>query len=358
MTDDDSLLAYIALRHIGGREDVATDALAFILNRSDAARSAFADFLRDGDADPPAIAEARTQYSLPNGTYPDLAGMDADGNILALVESKFWAPLTRGQPVDYWPALPTNSAAKLLFIAPSFRVNHGSLWNDMTRRLQQAGHPLGTAHKAKNRISAPAQDGDNPRRLMLCSWDLLLNHLAQAALAGRDWQASFEIAELRGLADSVIAGTDPQRDENIKNLIRSAVNRLVQSGWANTDHFSWGSPLPDSYGRYLHFAGDFAWFGISYDERRRRNQPLWLVFSDNFGLQSRLEVTTDQVRQRLADTASVAYEMLHGYFCVPIDLLPADSSEAMRDALVGQLEGIARKINPDGPTYRKDASND
>ena len=358
MPDNNGLLAYIARRHIGGRKDVATDALVFILNRSDAARSAFADFLRDGDADPPAIAEARMQYSLPNGTYPDLACLGADGNILALVESKFWAPLTRGQPVDYWPALPMNSSAKLLFIAPPFRVNQGSLWGELVQRLRNDGYQMRETRQEQNLISATEQDGDNPRCLMLCSWDLLLNHLAQAALAGRDWQASFEISELQGLADSIIAGTAPQRDENIKNLVRSAVNRLVQSGWANTDHFSWGSPLPDSYGRYLHFAGDFAWFGISYDERRRRNRPLWLVFSDNFGPQSRLEVTTDQVRQRLADTASVAYEMLHGYFCVPIDLLPADSSEAMRDALVRQLDDIAGKIDPDGPTYRKDASND
>ena len=39
MPDDNGLLAYIARRYIGGREDVATDALAFILNRCDGVRS-------------------------------------------------------------------------------------------------------------------------------------------------------------------------------------------------------------------------------------------------------------------------------------------------------------------------------
>ena len=356
MPDDNGLLAYIARRHIGGREDVATDALAYIINRSDAARSAFADFLRDDDAAPPPVAEARTQYSLPNGTYPDLACLDADGNILALVESKFWASLTASQPVGYWPALPANSPATLLFVAPPYRVNEGSLWSDLVGRLGNAGYALGETRQGQSLISAPEQDGK--RRLMLCSWDLILNHLAQAALAGRDWQASFEIAELQGLAASVIAGTAPQRDENIKNLIRSAIKRLEQSGWANTDHFGPGGALPNAEGRYLHFARAFAWFGISYDERRNSNRPLWLVFNDNFGTKSRLDVTTDQVRHQLADMESADLLGSHEVFCVPIDWPQGDSTDDMLDALVKQLEGIASKIDPVGPTYRKDTSND
>ena len=356
MPDNNGLLAHIARRHIGSREDVATDALAFILNRSDAARSAFADFLRDGGADPLPIAEARTQYFLPNGpngTWPDLACLDADGNILGLVESKFGATLTDSQPKDYWPALPAHSPATLLFVAPPYRVNEGSLWGDLVGRLWNAGYSLGETRQGQSLISAPEQDG--PRRLVLCSWGLLLDHLAQAALAGRDWQALFEIAELRGLADSVIAGTVPQRDENIRNLIRSAVNRLVQSGWANTDHFLWGSPLPDSYGRYLHFAGAFAWFGISYAERRSSNRPLWLVFCDSFGVPSRLDVTADQVRHRLADLESADLLGSGGAFCVPVDWPQGDTTDDMLDALVGQLEDIASKIC-DCPPYLKDAS--
>ena len=351
MPDDNGLLAYIARRYIGGREDVATDALAFILNRSDAARGAFGDFLGDGVSDTPAIAEARTQYFLPNGTYPDLACLDADGNIIALVESKFWAPLTASQPAGYWPALPANSPATLLFVAPPYRVNEGSLWDDLARRLRDKGYLLGETRQGQNLISAPEQDG--PRRLMLCSWDLLLNHLAQAALAGRDWQALFEIAELRGLAESVIAGTDPQRDENIRNLIRSAVNRLVQSGWANVDGFGVGSGNV-FHVRFMRLAGAYAWFGIHYGEQRRSNRPLWLAFRDDFGGKYSA-VTTEQVRHRLAEMDPISAEIYGGAFCVPIDLPQGDSTEAVLGSLVGQIEDIARKIDPAGPTYRKDA---
>ena len=47
MTDNDTLLSHIARWRTIGREDIATDALAFILSRSTAARRAFADFLGD-----------------------------------------------------------------------------------------------------------------------------------------------------------------------------------------------------------------------------------------------------------------------------------------------------------------------
>ena len=156
----------------------------------------------------------------------------------------------------------------------------------------------------------------------------------------------------------VIAGTAPQRDENIRNLIRSAIKRLEQSGWANTDHFGPGGALPNAEGHYLHFARAFAWFGISYDERRRSNRPLCLVFRDSIGVPSRLDVTADQVRHRLADLESADLPGPGGAFCVPIDWPQGDSTEDMLNALVRQLECIARKIDPAGPPYRKDASND
>lgn len=40
MADNDSLLGFIAQRHAIGLEDVATDALCFILSRSPSARQA------------------------------------------------------------------------------------------------------------------------------------------------------------------------------------------------------------------------------------------------------------------------------------------------------------------------------
>ena len=58
MADEGSLLSFIARRHTVGREDVATDALSFILSRSNPAKRALSDLLGD-DHGPLQVAAAR-----------------------------------------------------------------------------------------------------------------------------------------------------------------------------------------------------------------------------------------------------------------------------------------------------------
>ena len=106
MTNDQTLLSFIARRHTIGLEDVATDALYFILSRSKIALAALADFLGDGQPPLP-IAGAQPWLANKHGAVPDLVCIDTGGEVVALIESKFWAPLTSHQPVTYWEALPT-----------------------------------------------------------------------------------------------------------------------------------------------------------------------------------------------------------------------------------------------------------
>lgn len=353
MTASETLLSRIAGRHTIGREDVATDALAFILERSPAVRSAFANFLGAGEPEAPAITEVQTQYSLPNGAAPDLACLGKDGKLLAFVESKFWAYLTSNQPVTYWNGLPADAQATLLFIAPAEKIDPGNLWGELEERLKQAGHELASSvRKTAHTISAPAKSGSH-RRLMVTSWETLLDCLAQSALEHQDSQASFEIAELQGLANSVIAGSKPDRYDGLKPLVTGAVNRMVQAGWANTN----GLAVGVGHGfwvRYLRLAGAYACFGIYYDEAKRSNRPLWLAFG-NFGGGDPGQVTTEEVRQRLASISSGEPIGFAGFY-LPIDLLPGGDSEAAFSSIIAQLTDIARLIDPHIPTYHRDSS--
>ena len=133
-----------------------------------------------------------------------------------------------------------------------------------------------------------------------------------------------------------------------------AVKQMVDDGWANTDGLLVGTSEQHYRVRYLRLAGAYACFGVHYDEAKRSNRPLWLVFG-NFGGNDPAQVTTEQVRQRLASLApseSVRLEGFGGAFCIPIALLPGGDN-----AIVAQLTDIARLINPDGPIYNKDAPN-
>ena len=350
MPNRPTLLGHIARHHTIGREDVATDALAFILERSPAARRAFANFLGAGEPETPAITELRTQYSLPNGAAPDLAGLDEDGKVLAFVESKFWAYLTPAQPVAYWEALPADAPATLLFLAPPYRVNRSSLWDDLTGRLHRVGHSLDTTRNGADLKIATGTAQNNGRRLMLATWGLLLDHLAQAASNHEDSQATFEIAELRGLADSIITGGDSPPDDGFKTLIRAVVRDVVASGWGDTKGLR-VSRAVGFYARNFRLAGALAWLGTG-DNIREKMPDTPLILSFWRGRKSPYQVSLDEVRQRLEGEGQPGMGRRRHEVWVPIALPPDAGLAPARYAVADELKRIARLIDPNVPTYK------
>jgi len=345
MTDNDSLLSYVAQRNTTGLEDAATNALSFILSRSSSAMGTLSDFLGDASGPLP-IATASPWGADAHGAVPDLACFDGDGTVVALIESKFWAGLTAHQPVTYWERLPDNRPAVLLFLAPDYRVVHGSLWNEVVERLREAGHELEPTESKEGTLTARARVGE--RRLMLTSWERLLGRMAQNAEEDGDAQTCFELDELQGLASSVISGDRPTHDENLKQLIEEAVGRLRQSGWANTDGLRTGEGQ-GYYARYLRLAGASAGLRIDYEAAKQTpDKPLWLWFYDD----PSASVNMEEVRSALGSKAEPGLESCPGDVCVPIILPEGADRRATLEAIVAELESIAKIIAPNGPTYR------
>ena len=325
---------------------MATDALSFILSRSNSARRALSNLLRD-DRGPLQVAAARPRGADALGAIPDLACFDDNDDLVALIESKFWAGLTDHQPVTYWEGLPVDRPAVLLFLAPDYRIDSGSLWDQLVNRLQGAGHELGPAESRESLLTASAKVGQ--QRLILTTWNLLLDRLAQKAKDDCDDQASFEIAELQGLAADVIASENPRRDENLKKLIADALKRVEQSGWANTDGLRVGQGF-EFYGRHLRLAGASAWLGIDYKAVKQvPGKPVWLAFYNN----PNASVSQETVRSRLGDLTEPGFVWDSGNTCVPIALTAGADTGATLDAIVAEVERIAKLIDPDGPTYRE-----
>lgn len=355
MADSRSLLSLIAQNDARGLEDAATDALRFILSRSDSARRALSELLAD-DGEPLPIAKVETWAEVAHGAVPDLACRDNDGNVVAFIESKFWASLTRHQPVTYWRDLPDNRPTVLLFLAPDYRVDEGWLRDELVNRLQDAGHELGPADRQGNLVTASANGGH--RRLMLTSWETLLERMAKRSKECGDNQACFEIAELQGLATDAIERDNPERDDNLKSLIADAVKRLEQSGWANTDglrvasgYIPYGTDKYVYYGRNLRLGGAFAWIGIDDTAAKRMDKPLWLSFWDwDDGSAS---VRLEAVRGILGKLAEPGLEWRSKEACLPIDLPSGADRDAVLNAIVSELERIAKHIDPNGPTYRE-----
>ena len=341
----DSLLSFIALRHTQGLEDVATDALSFILTRSESARGALSDFLGDG-GEPLPIKTVKTQAFLEESyAYPDMALEDSDGNLSAYIEAKFWAQLTHHQPVTYWEALPKDKRTVLLFIAPKVRLDEEYLWNELVSRLQEAEHHLEPAVRSKAGIYAKSTV--LPRRLMLTSWDFLLRQIEQRVKQDSDAQAGFEIAELQSLATTAVQGTSDDRNDKFKSLLAEAVARLRESGWANTDGLTVGQGF-GYYGRYLRLADIHAWLG-TVDEvvKQAPDKLLWLSLYNDTG-----NVTLAGVRSKLASRVESSLRLLSWMRVnVSIPLPQGADRAATLNAIVSELESIAKLIDPDGPTY-------
>ena len=347
MHQRDTLLSFIAQRHTIGLEDVATDTLSFILSHSVSARVAVSEFLGD-EGGPLPIAKAQPWATDAHGAVPDLACLDEDDDLVALVESKFWAPLTHHQPVTYWRALPANSRAVLLFLAPDYRVDQGSLWDELEAKLRDAGHELGPVHRDSGLLAAKSKD--DQRRLTLTTWQLLLERMARKAKEDGDTQACFEIAELQGLAADAIKGDKPTRNENLKQLIAESVKRVEQSKWADTKGLTVGQGF-DYYGRYLRLAGAFAWLGIDYRALKQMpGKPLWLLFSGDYEVDVRVKL--EVVRSRLKGVVETGLEWRSEEVYLPIDLPAGADRDKTLESIVTQLEYIAELIDPVGPTYR------
>lgn len=344
---DSTLLSFVAWRFTNNLEDVATDALFFILSHSASVRTALADLL-EGERGPLPISSTRPWLPDAHGAIPDLACFDAADNLVALVESKFWAPLTHHQPVTYWQGLPADKPAVLLFLAPQYRLDEGSLWNELVDRLRDGGHELDPGHSDGGLVTASSKV--DQRRLILTSWELLLEKMAERTRIDREEQACFEIAELQGLAASAIEGDRPTRDDNLKQLISDAVTRLVESGWANTDGMGVGAGH-SFHARYLHLAGSSAALCIDHELLKEKpGRPVWLRFHRD----PAAIVDVDAVHTSLVDAGEQDLTHRNRDILLPISLPEATDHQTTLEAVVADVERIARIIDPTGPTYRSD----
>jgi len=143
-----TMFSHIVSRLSDRTEDVAVEALGFILSRSDSARRALRDILQEEGLSIPELTDAATQLSGEEGARPDLVVWGQDRAERVLIEAKFWAGLTENQPNTYLARLPRDEhPAILLFIAPESRLE--TLWPD-------------TKNCPKNRTSVKRQATDFP----------------------------------------------------------------------------------------------------------------------------------------------------------------------------------------------------
>ncbi len=284
----DTLLAHLAWMFACRHEDIAVEALGYIL-QSESARRALVKLAQDAGADLDTISKVQTQAIGDDASRPDLACTDQYGDNCLLIEAKFWAYLTKNQPNSYLDQLPEGKA--LLFIAPEKRI--GTLWDELQKKTSSY-----TSLSIPGSVVSSLRTREN-KFLMLTSWDHLLDHLRNSVGAQRE----AEIQQLRGLT----AGADTTVERklvpvgpnelDLAGLIRDAAAGAATDGYAITSGLR-ATRRPTGYGKYLLVAGAGAWLGVDTKHwgcDSGPNTPLWLHFQRWTSGSPELSVSFDEV---------------------------------------------------------------
>ena len=131
MPAEKTLLAHLVQKMDRRTEDIAVEALGYILFSSPAAMRALNEMIQAAVAGIAPVIRVQTQVVGGDASRPDLVGFDEGRQERLIVEAKFWAGLTENQPNGYLKRLPSSGTSALLFIAPEAHLE--SLWTELTK---------------------------------------------------------------------------------------------------------------------------------------------------------------------------------------------------------------------------------
>jgi hypothetical protein len=335
-------------------EDIATDALAFVLYASEAARNGMIKLLRGIVSDMPDL-HFRTQQT-EGSIRPDMWGFD-DVDVRVFVENKFWAGLTDNQPISYLQQLAAQTQPTiLLVVVPEARQE--TVWRELRRRLADADiQATGEESTSGNTVRSMAT-GIGPI-LALTSWTRLLSTLELEV--ADDPAARSDLLQLRALCEAadrdafVPISSAEVTDQRIPAfilqlsvIVQDAVELAVAEGVLHIKGL-----MPQSswsrIGRYVRFSDDNgigAWIGVDFRLwKEHGGTPLWLVFSQgDFG--RALEVRSLLEPWAAREGGFTAFE--NGELAVALDIpLGEDKDRALR-VIVDTWQAIADVLSPLG----------
>jgi hypothetical protein len=270
----DTLFGHVMFGLPVPKENLATEALRFILSGNPPLAEAFARLCTSVGSDVKDIASFDTQQMHEDGSIPDMYCRDRDGELVAIVENKFWAGLTDNQPLAYLRQLKPGGV--LLFIVPDRRVQ--SVWIALMNRCKEA-EPIISDGEMNTAPRGRTSDG---RTLAVLDWMTVLRSLDAAAQRANDHRAASDIEQLMGLCRKMDAEaflpitaeelTDlgmARRTMNFADLIHEVSEACIAQDIVKTRGADGGRLLVrhsnHGTGRYVMVGGFGAWLGFDPD---------------------------------------------------------------------------------------------
>jgi hypothetical protein len=341
--DSSTVLSHLAFRFTTHPENLATEALAFILNRSQSARAALTTIIRKFDFPCDEHHRFETQGSNDGGSRPDIVGKTQDGTPEIVVEVKFWAGLTDAQPTGYLGNLHGDGAI-LLFVAPGQRFE--TLWSELVRRCELAGLQHGEVSNPGKEMRCVSVGN---HVLALISWPAVLGSMRGQAEVDGDGRTLADIAQLSGLSEQMdaeaflpigseeLTGTTGRRIIQFSQLVTSLKDVLVANQLVSVAGLSSASGqgyygqymLLNGFGAFLTFhARHWAEFGES---------PLWLKVTGQ-------DWNASAVIPEVLTSAGIRWKEAEKYWAVPIFLTVGVERDSVVHDAVEQIKRVAMAL--------------
>ncbi len=279
----DSLFGHLALRFQSHPENIATEALSYILSRSKTAKNAFLELISGENFCFESNLSFSTQVSSNDQSRPDIVGQNEYGEKPIIVESKFWAGLTENQPLSYFDQLPASKEGLLLFVAPAKRFN--TLWPELLERCNKRYQIAETTKNHSEYWSTEVTDG---KYMGLLSWRHLMRCLQLELKNHGEMNQLSDASQLLGLTERMddlafmpirseeLSPEQARRYCDFASLVDDIASKTEQLGYCSMKGLR-PTGGPGFYGRYLKCGNTGVY--LSFDARKWshiNNTPLWL----------------------------------------------------------------------------------
>jgi len=292
MTNPNTLFGHLAQRFSAHPENLATEALLYILNNTQNSKDIFTRYFASTEDNFTPIEQFSSQVSSEDETIPDLVGTDGEGDNVFVVENKFWAELTSNQPLGYLPLLPKSKSSALFFVCPEKRL--ATLHSELIRLINETGN-YGDREIIQETEDVIIDRLVDSQYLALVSWRRLLSDLESLLDPISERALIADLNQLQGLCEQMDSEgfiplrsgetgnlEIPRRIMDYRNLIDDIVQQLVDTSDASTSGLASAASYY-STGRYINLRkrGEFgSLLAVDFDFWRKSGRsPIWLKFN-------------------------------------------------------------------------------
>jgi len=346
----DSLFGHLAIRLHPHPENIATEALSYVLGQSRVASDSFVRLINQRKLHSELKLHVEsgqsfsTQVTGDDQSRPDLIGINENGEKQIIIEAKFWAGLTNNQPLAYLKQLPSTNNGLLLFIAPHQRFN--TLWPELIQRCKD-DYQIGDTEKSNEAFWYAKV---SPTALMgLISWGYLLQYLESTLKEHGEPNRVSDVQQLLGLTKRMDGlAFIPLRSEELSQELASRycdfTSLVDEVAWKARDqgYCSLNNLKPTGgvgfYGRYMKIGNTGAY--LSFDARKWahiRNTPLWLGI---YGVEWKDKTLSRQALSSYETGESKRAIIENDEFLIPLDLPIGQEKDNVIESLVLQISKV------------------